>query len=682
MEVNGKVGGVILNAPQRVFNAISFLRRCGRLGTIAPTVLLAFASFAAPEFSVTPYVQHPDTNAMSIIFFTTESCKATVTCWRADGKGETNEITTACVDVSGKLGKNALGNSDTLTYTKQYRHRVRFEGLRALTDYRYEVALASGPAYSNTFRTLPGKDTPIRFIGYCDCETTPNGSATDWSNHASDYGVSGMSKYFVGLTEGFASNIVHMISRRPDLITISGDLAAKGGYQKNWDEFWRQNAGANGKGYNDPAGSIPILAAIGNHDLKDAADKMDEKAGGESALEKYLTYFEYNSNGVNYAVSDGTNTPEARDMSQLFHREDLGPVTLIFLDTNKGAKGKTKDSTQDYSDRPNMRAPDFHPESLQYNWLTNQLADAQRNSRFTFVINHHCPYSVGQHNRQSNGKGYTSYNVGTGYDGESAQAVRCLTETMIRYGVDAWLCGHDEIMEHSQTNGFETLPDGTKRAHTLNVYDLGSGGDGLRGNECVKNPLEVFRVYEDEPDVWDKSTKVLKSGGCHYGFMEVDVTTNRLGKWTCSLTPCYDFIYKNSAGKAAGFELRRYKDRIIIDEESNELIYQERLKDVFPADYVEYARPPQAADEDPVPPEPPKPEWWVEKPQYTVATKVTLVGETQTGEQYTGFLTKAGLWYAWFKNGEQKTNWVQGDGTPLKLDPPEANCELRVSDRK
>ena len=624
------------------------------------TIVVDGPAPAKPEFSVTPYVQHPATNGMSIVFFTTESCAAKVKCWRADGKGETNELTTVCVDVSDKLGKNALGNSDTLTYAKQYRHRVRFEGegMRALTDYRYEVALPGGGTYCNTFRTLPGKDTPVRFIGYCDCETTPNGAATDWSNNG------GEGKYFVGLTEGFASNIVHMISRRPDLITISGDIAAKGGYQKNWDEFWRQNAGANGRGYNDPAGSIPILAAIGNHDLKDASSSIDRTKGGESALEKYLTYFEYNPNGVTYDVSEGTSAKETRDMSLLFHREDLGPVTLIFLDTNKGASGYGPDSTQDGSDRPAMRAPDFHPGSLQYNWLTNQLADAQRNSRFTFVINHHCPYSVGQHNRPSNGKGYTGYNTGSGYDGESAQAVRCLTDTMIRYGVDAWLCGHDEIQEHSQTNGVEVLPDGRKRAHTLNVYDLGSGGDGLRGTEYVKNPLEVFRAFKHEPDVWENG--VLRSGGCHYGFMEVDVTTNRLGKWTCSLTPCYDFINKIN-NKAATFELRRYKDRVIIDEESNEIVYQEWKGDrTLPSDYVEYVRPPQASA---APPD--EPESWTEEPVWTMATRITLSGGKQTGEQYRGFLTKKGLQYAWGTNGVAKTPWMQGDGTPMELPKPD-----------
>ena len=587
-------------------------------------------------FSVSPYVQHPSTNAMSIIFFTTNSCAATVKVWRQDGKGSVLEQQTACVDVSQPLGKTVVDGTDTLTYQKQYKHRVRFEDLRALTDYRYAVEPANAIAYTNVFRTLPGKDTPIRFIGYCDCETTPNGGATTWSNNG------GKSNYFVGLTQGYASNLVHIVSRKPDLITISGDICAKGGFQKNWDEFWRQNAGVNAKkdGYNDVAGSIPILASMGNHDLKNRSGEnlststtRDDGDGGESSVEKYLTYFEYNPNGVDYTHASGLDMADTRDLSQLFHREDLGPVTLIFIDTNKGSTGKGPDSTQDYSDRPKMRSPDFHPGTLQYTWLTNNLAEAQRNSRFTFVINHHCPYSVGQHNRASKGTGYKGYYTGTGEDGESAQAVRCLTETMIKYGVDGWLCGHDEIQEHSQLAGTEILPDGTTRNHTLNVYDLGSGGDGLRGTECVNNPYEVFRAFKDSGETWQNG--ILVDGGCHYGFLEIDVTTNKLGKWQCSLTPRYDFIYKDASGKVSGFELRAYKDRIIIDEESNQLVYQERLKQTFPSDYVEYVRPPQAPDAGPVDPLSVTPQ--VQEPT-SGGTGVSVTGtvpEGFTGAMYT-----------------------------------------------
>ena len=611
---------------------------------------------------MTPYVQHPATDAMSIVFFTDSACTATVTCQPYDAAGRrvyvdatsrrvmTNKV--SCVEAAAI--KSDKGSS-------RYRGRVRFEGLKPLTDYRYEVVLGSGPTYSNTFRTLPGKDTPVRFIGYCDCETKDDGKASGEWDYMKDGKEVIKATYYVSRSVGFASNIVHMVSRRPDLITVSGDLAAEGHNQGYWDEYWKENAGGLGLGYNDPAGSIPILAAIGNHDLKDGST-LSKSEGGRKQYEKFFTYFEFNTNGVHYDVSDGTSEPETRDTSMLFQRTDLVTVTLIFLDTNKGAKGYGPESTQDYADRPAMRSPDFHPGSLQYNWLTNNLADAQRNSRFTFVINHHCPYSVGIHNRKSDGGGYDDYETPTKADGESAQAVRCLTETMIRYGVDGWLCGHDEIIEHSQLSGTEIRPDGSKRAQTINVYDLGSGGDGLRGKKDVDNPYEVFRAFKDAPTEWKGDT--LVEGGSHYGFMEVDVTTNKNGKWTCSLTPCYDFINK-VGGRAATFELRRYKDRIIIDEESDEMVYQERLGDAFPADYVEYVRPPQAPDV------PPEPEWWIEEPVYTLATKITRVGEQQSGEQYRGFLTKKGCEYAWGTNGVAKTPWMQGDGTPMKLPKPD-----------
>ena len=616
----------------------------GRLWTIGSAVFLVLSAFAEPKFVVTPYLQHPATNAMTVIFFADSACEATVTC------GSQTQ-TVACAEAP------AIKNT-----ASRYKGRVRFEGLKPLADYRYEVTLGGGPVYSNTFRTLPGKDTPVRFLGYCDSETTPGtGVTSEWDYKKKD-GSTTRGSYYVSRSVGFASNIVHMISRRPDLITVSGDLVAKGCDQKNWDEYWKENAGGLGLGYNDPAGSIPILAAIGNHDLKDG-DTLDASKGGENQYRKFFTYFEFNTNGVHYDYSDQTTTKETRDTSMLFHRTDLGPVTLIFLDTNKGdTKDYTKE-TQHYAGRPAMRSPDFHPGSLQYTWLTNNLADAQRNSRFTFVINHHCPYSVGIHNREQGKNGYDGDYANPGHpDGESARAVRVLKDTLIRYGVDGWLCGHDEIQEHSQLSGTEILPDGTTRQHTLNVYDLGSGGDGLRGKVVEENPYEVFRAFKDAPCEWSGDT--LVAGGSHYGFMEVDVTTNRLGKWTCSLTPCYDFINK-VGGKAATFELRRYKDRIIIDEETDEIVYQERLGDAFPADYVEYVRPPQASDE------PPAPAWWVETPVYVIATRTQVVGGTATETQYRGFETKKGRAYAWGKDGEAKTEWVEGDGTPMELPKPE-----------
>ena len=316
------------------------------------------------------------------------------------------------------------------------------------------------------------------------------------------------------------------------------------------------------------SGSVPILAAIGNHDLQDATPKpagcnvnCENASGGEVGLEKYLSYFEVEPNGVDFSDVD------ARDRSQMLHRVDYGPVTFLFLDTNNGDDYDLEKDTNIWLfrdancssnkwDLPSGRSPDFNPGSRQYTWLTNNLADAQRNAKFTFVVNHHCPYSVGYHNRT---------NVTESGEWLSGRAVRALTDTMLKYGVAGWLCGHDEIMEHSRIPGVETLPDGTTRPYVLNVFDMGTAGDGLRGKQITKedNRYEVFRAQKDAPEIYDQNN-VLLDGGKHYGHMEINVREERPGVWTATMEPVYIFVRKDANGKACGFERRVYGDVTVL----------------------------------------------------------------------------------------------------------------------
>ena len=254
---------------------------------------------------------------------------------------------------------------------------------------------------------------------------------------------------------------------------------------------------------------------------------------------------------------------DARDRSQMFHRVDYGPVTFLFLDTNNGDDSDPEKDTNIYLFRganqwnlPTGRSPDFNPGSRQYTWLTNNLADAQRNAKFTFVVNHHCPYSVGYHNRT---------NVTESGEWLSGRAVRTLTDTMLKYGVAGWLCGHDEIMEHSRISGTETLPDGTTRAAMLNVFDMGTAGDGLRGKQITKeaNRYEVFRAQKDAPEIYNQNN-ILVDGGKHYGHMEVNVREVEPGLWTATMEPVYVFVHKDANGKAAGFERRVYADVTVL----------------------------------------------------------------------------------------------------------------------
>ena len=262
-------------------------------------------------------------------------------------------------------------------------------------------------------------------------------------------------------------------------------------------------------------------------------------------------------------------------------------MTLIFLDTNNGDDYDVEKDTNIYLFRdahcpankwglPSGRSPDFNPGSRQYAWLTNNLADAQRKAKFTFVVNHHCPYSVGYHNRT---------NVTESGEWLSGRAVRALTDTMLRYGVagwlcghdeimehsrisgteTGWLCGHDEIMEHSRISGMETRPDGTTRPVQLNVFDMGTAGDGLRGKQITKeaNRYEVFRAQKDAPEIYDQNN-VLIDGGKHYGHMEINVREMRPGVWQATLEPVYIFVYKDASGNVRGFERRVYDDVVVL----------------------------------------------------------------------------------------------------------------------
>lgn len=514
----------------------------------------------AGEFTITPYLQHPASDAMTVMFFTKSESGATVRC-RPVGGGDEFVVSAPGVWAESLTNNAACRGEDVGYWEGQYKHRVRFENLQPGTVYDYSVELESGEKYSNTFKTAPDRNTPVRIIAYADSETLPGDAPTEEWDAPTDENGKPLhdGRYYVGRREGFASNIVAMVERKPDLYVCAGDLVARGGVQENWDEFWSQMAGGNGVGLNDPAGSTPIVSAIGNHDLYDCVggvSSYNASFGGKTALDRFFTYFEFNANGVDYASASAGSEATSHDYGQMFHREDYGPVTLIFLSTN------TRE-TFDAFRNGDPWAPDFKPGSLQYNWLTNNLAEAQRNSRFTIVVNHHSPYSVGKHNGAN--------------DGQSAVPVRnALTEAMLKYGVSAWICGHDEMIEHSQIAGTEILPDGTSRRHLLNVYDLGTGGDGLRGKVSVENPYEVFRPFKDQPEVWENG--VLVDGGVHYSHAEINIAPNEDGVWECSIQQAYVFVNKID-GTPSTFERRLYRDKTVVAE-GGETTFQERFGEV------------------------------------------------------------------------------------------------------
>ncbi len=316
-------------------------------------------------------------------------------------------------------------------------------GLKPGTTYAYRVRQGTAQ-HGDCFRTAPDDGQPVRFIAIADSETEPESSTSppvEWPPSTGGNRPAGIARYVADQTTGFRENLKVILSRRPDFVTISGDLAETGGEQRDWDEFWRHVAGD----YGTLAGSVPIFPAIGNHENFAGPGGGYSAEGAEFATDKFLAYFETPSNGA-------TN-PKHRGR---YYRIDYGPVSLITLDSSDGLPHQTASDTNHYLEGSN--APDFNPGSEQYRWLQAQLADAQQKSRFTFVQFHHTMYGSGPHSVPF-GK--------PNFSGQSGIAMRIIQPLLFRYGVAAVIAGHDEVTERAMVTGTETLPDGSNRPHSI-----------------------------------------------------------------------------------------------------------------------------------------------------------------------------------------------------------------------
>ena len=301
--------------------------RCGSVVALAVAACAAFEGLGADgvgakgdgaSFRVTPYVQHPATNAMSVLWFCDAPGTASLSYWK-DGA---DAATAKRLAVKGEVAKALSVNPKHVPLPAQYKFAVRLTGLEPDTAYRYEVALAGGPKYANVFRTAPAAFRPVRFVAYSDSETQLEPKTGRWEDPAvigDDGKKTCERRYYVAKEEGFASNVCAMAALKPDFVVVAGDLAGGGDNQGCWDQYWKHYAGA----LSDCGGATPILAAPGNHDYAGYGADSDY---GEMGMGKYLTYFEYEPNTADVAA----------DQRQRFHRLDYGPVALIFIDPNNG----------------------------------------------------------------------------------------------------------------------------------------------------------------------------------------------------------------------------------------------------------------------------------------------------------------------------------------------------------
>ncbi len=516
--------------------------------------ILVFIAYSVPSWSqnqpasdyrIYPYLQNPTQSAISILWFT-ESAKAGILTYQKSGSKEITKLASsfdeiAALTYSDWEAKQFFKGNPPAT---PFRQRVRIEGLEPATVYQYTV-IQAGELFSSAFKTAPAGYSPIRVIVYGDDETEPESTGTnvDWQLPISPAIVQPTRKYLIDQTQGYKNNLEVIKSRNPDLIIIAGDLVQTGGEQRDWDEFWQQN--------NNPtlklASAVPIMPTFGNHEYY-AGPNVDrsDQSGSEIGVQKYLNYFELPA-----------NHDPIKEHEERYYSFNYGPATFIMLDVSNNSPEDSSSDTSFYLNNSlNSFSPGFAPHTRQYQWLEETLKDAQKRSLFTFIAFHHSPYSSGPHGRPAgNQDGAT--------DKQSGVPVRALTPLFMRYGVDAVLSGHDEMWERSEVSGEKVLLSGKKESHTIQFYDVGIGGDGLRKPRAdVENPFQKFIASEDAPEIWEKGE--LVSGGRHYGHLELDINLNPSNHWQATLKPIYILPVKDANDQYTNYLRKSYDDQITI----------------------------------------------------------------------------------------------------------------------
>lgn len=528
--------------------------RGGAVAWMVTACLIAPARAEAPPaasaFRVRPYLQNPAADAMTVRWLSNDDTPGKVT---VAGR----EIVSAPV-LCLELAYQPNERHDDRLGSAPFLHSVRVGGLEPATSYPYAVR-QGGETVKAVLTTAPrpgdvGPGGAVRLFFYADSETQPEsrGSRVEWPPPSSLPGGPRPrwvnDRYPADETTGYRTNLALIAARaaesmragNPALVSVVGDLVESGGEQRDWDEFWRHNAGDFGT----LASRVPIVAALGNHEIFGGPPSDDPSLdlGGHSGRAtlvgamKFLAYFEHPANGA------ADERHEER-----YHRLDFGPVALLTLDTTNSGSDDGADDTNHELDRADApHVPDIGPGSAQRDWLARELAAAESAGRIIFVQFHHAPYSSGPHGRPPGS--------GRGADPHSGQPLRSLAPLLRRHGVRAVFSGHDEMYEHSVVDG-------------VHYYDVGIGGDALRGpDDGTKNDRQVFLAHDHAPEHW--TGDVLESGGKHYGHVEVDVARRERGPgFTVTIRPVHVFpvLDPGDPGTIVRWERREYDDIVTFD---------------------------------------------------------------------------------------------------------------------
>jgi len=573
------------------------------LFVVGLVVCLVFTSLKPTEvnpFRIYPYLQVYGNGKIQLTWFSNSFTSSTIKLIGASGsiiyEGEvTAEAVPEIYYTQKEKNQVLIGleQGSWIASDQVFRYRYPID-LPADTMVKYTVTLG-GVNYSGDF-TMPSSTSSwekIRFIALADSETDPRGRVTNrawypgsplvrpittipelWKEKfgtTTEQGIE-LPNYFLTEEKGYSENLKIINSRDPNFIIMPGDLVQGAGYQPAWDEFFRQNAGVNGRGLSRYA----IIPALGNWEAYGGINGeygRNEKGDFVPVLgrKRFHAYFE-------------TPTEDSlQKHRQSYYRVDYGPVTILTLDSSNGTPdqtpadfdGQTKltgkqytvpgtDTQENYTQAQYNAAggkdlSSFGPGSDQYLWLEENLKDAREKGQLIFVQYHHIAFSSGEHGVPLNHE-LSIGQVGT--------PMRILNPMLEEYGVIAVFSGHDELFERS-------FVDEDSDGKGIMYYDVGVAGDGLRGekrdwsgnpfNTLDYNPYRKWSADQSSVEQWNTSgaNPVLTDGGKHYGHLEVNLEKMVEGNQEYALinfTPVYSFPVMDQNYNLQKVERRVYKD--------------------------------------------------------------------------------------------------------------------------
>ena len=569
-------------------SAASIAVTAGLFVGLAPHAVAENSQAVLSAFRVLPYQQQPAGDGLMLTWFTETDAPGSVEVFGGD-LSQPRKYTSApegqpllayreaeLADAEAK-GYPVLGDGN-------FKHSITLTGLTAGTTYHYRVTQGDA-TFEATLSVAPSASAwdQIRFVALADSETEPRGAIQirDWSEgkQAPDSlgrpdtlakDSRGRDLYLLNQTEGYAENLRIIGDRAPDFVVMPGDLVQGGGYQLGWDEFFRHNAGA----FDDVLSWRPIIPALGNWENYGAVNAKYEISEEFNAVafarSKYKVYFDMPSNGTDSHQDN-------------YYRVDYGPVTILTLDSSNGEPDVSGDDrgvagTPDTDTNTNIDAAvfrahnsdpsytdgtdlsDLNPGSIQALWLEAELADAREAGQIIFVQYHHAAYTSGTHGIPNAGLEGVEARV----TGQAGTPMRQFTPMFDEYGVAAVLSGHSEIAERSMVN-----PDESDVG--VNYYDVGIGGDGMRGvladsDLSLQNPYSHWVADLDAREHWDvvtdsqgNSTVALVAGGKHYGHLEVNLY-RLAGTPVMTTQMVYSFPLMGADGRIGGTERRIYDD--------------------------------------------------------------------------------------------------------------------------